>query len=155
VSAVTRIERAEVADAGQILTVQRAAYVIEAQLYGDPFIPPLLESAEQIRKTISTGAVLKAVEDGRIVGSVRGRLADRTCVVGRLAVAPDAQGRGVGAGLLTALHESVPEATAFDLFTGHLSEANLRFYRRHGYRETGRERIHDHLTFVHMRKERR
>jgi hypothetical protein len=38
------------------------------------------------------------------------------------------------------------------LFTGHLGEANLRLYRRLGYRETHRERVADHLMLVHMRK---
>ncbi|MEU0486815.1 hypothetical protein ABZ260_47595, partial [Streptosporangium sp. NPDC006013] len=47
----------------------------------------------------------------------------------------------------------VEEVMAFDLFTGHLSEGNLRLYRRHGYRETRRERMSDHLTLVHMRRE--
>ncbi|WP_214317500.1 GNAT family N-acetyltransferase [Nonomuraea sediminis] len=146
------IERAVTADAGEILTLQRAAYVSEAQLYGDPFIAPLVESAEQVRKAIDNATVLKATEAGRIVGAVRGQLAGTTCLVGRLVVAPDRQGAGIGTALLTALHEQVPEATAFDLFTGHLSEGNLRLYRRLGYRETHRERMDDHLTLVHMRR---
>ncbi|WP_219502525.1 GNAT family N-acetyltransferase [Nonomuraea ceibae] len=146
------IQRAAGADAGEILTLQRAAYVSEAQLYGDPYIPPLVESVEQVRKAIEAGVVLKAVESGRVVGSVRGTLAGATCLVGRLVVAPDRQGRGLGTALLAALHERVPEAEAFDLFTGHLSESNLRLYRRLGYRETHRERMDDHLTLVHLRR---
>ncbi|GGL19801.1 GCN5 family acetyltransferase [Planomonospora parontospora subsp. antibiotica] len=147
------IERAEPADAGEILTVQRAAYVTEAQLYGDPFIPPLVESAEQVRRAVESGTVLVARDGGRIVGAVRGQTSETTCRVGRLVVAPDTQGRGVGGALLAALHEEVAEALAFDLFTGHLSEGNLRLYRRHGYRETRRERMSDHLTLVHMRRQ--
>ncbi|MFF5204468.1 GNAT family N-acetyltransferase [Streptosporangium sp. NPDC000396] len=150
---MTVIEWAEPKDAGEILTVQRAAYVSEAQLYGDPFIPPLVESAEQVRVAVETGTVLVAREGERIVGAVRGRLSGTTCLVGRLVVAPDAQGRGVGGALLAALHEEVVSATAFDLFTGHLSEGNLRLYRRHGYQETSRERMSDHLTLIHMRRE--
>ncbi|GAA4231972.1 GNAT superfamily N-acetyltransferase [Streptosporangium album] len=150
---MTVIEWAEPEDAGEILTVQRAAYVTEAQLYGDPFIAPLVESAEQVRKAVETATVLVAREGGRIVGAVRGRMSDATCLVGRLVVAPDAQGRGIGGALLAALHEEVAAALAFDLFTGHLSEGNLRLYRRHGYRETRRERMSDHLTLVHMRRD--
>lgn len=149
---MTRIERAQSGDAGEILTLTRAAYVSEAQLYGDPFIPPLVESVEQVRKVIADGIVLKAVEDHRIVGAVRGRLAGTTCLVGRLVVAPDRQGAGLGTALLNALHEQAAEATAFDLYTGHLSEGNLRLYRRLGYRETSRERMDDHLTLVHLRR---
>ncbi|WP_248964920.1 GNAT family N-acetyltransferase [Sphaerisporangium perillae] len=150
---MTRIERAQTKDAGEILTLQRAAYVTEAQLYGDPFIAPLVESLEQIRAVIESATVLKTVAGGRIVGSVRGRRADRTCLVGRLVVAPDQRGRGLGTALMKALEAELgPEVDAFGLFTGHLSEGNLRLYRRLGYRETGRERVHEHLTMVHMRK---
>ncbi|MGN9780259.1 GNAT family N-acetyltransferase [Nonomuraea sp. ZG12] len=146
------IQRAVAADAGEILTLQRAAYVSEAQLYGDPYIPPLVESLDQVRKAIENGVVLKAVEADRIIGAVRGTSAGSTCLVGRLAVAPDRQGQGLGTALLTALHEQVPEAEVFDLFTGHLSEPNLRLYRRLGYRETHRERMSDHVTLVHLRR---
>ncbi|WP_173526302.1 GNAT family N-acetyltransferase [Nonomuraea antri] len=147
-----QIERAVAADAGEILTLQRAAYVSEAQLYGDPYIPPLVESLEQVRKAIETSMVLKAADQGRVVAAVRGQLAGATCLVGRLVVAPDRQGQGLGTALLTALHEHVPQATAFDLFTGHLSDGNLRLYRRLGYRETRRERMDDHLTLIHLRR---
>ena len=91
---MTAIERAEPEDAGEILTVQRAAYVSEAQLYGDPFIPPLVESADQIRRAVETATVLVARDGGRIVGAIRGRLSGTTCMVGRLVVAPDVAGAG-------------------------------------------------------------
>ncbi|HEX2313754.1 MAG TPA: GNAT family N-acetyltransferase [Thermomonospora sp.] len=150
-----RVETAAVADAGEILTVQRAAYLAEAQRYGDPFIPPLVESYEQVRAALGAddGLVLKAVTDGRLVGAVRARFSDRTCLVGRLVVAPDVQGRGIGGRLMRELEERVAgRVDACALFTGHLSDGNLRLYRRLGYVETRRERVADHLTLVHLRK---
>ncbi|MEU7937042.1 GNAT family N-acetyltransferase [Microbispora bryophytorum] len=150
---MVEITRALPAEAGEILTLQRAAYVTEAQLYGDPFIAPLVESLDQVRTVIETAVVLKATDGGRLVGAVRGQMSGSTCLVGRLVVAPDRQGRGIGSALLAAIHEAVPEAAAFDLFTGHLSEGNLRLYRRLGYRETQRERVQDHLMLVHLRRE--
>jgi ribosomal protein S18 acetylase RimI-like enzyme len=147
------IERADVADAGEILTLQRAAYVTEAQLHGDPFLPPLVESIDQVRTMIADSIVLKATVGTRLAGSVRARINDRTCLVGRLSVAPDLQGQGIGRALMRALeNEAAGRADACVLFTGHLSEANLRLYRRLGYGETHRERVADHLMLVHMRK---
>ncbi|MFG2000193.1 GNAT family N-acetyltransferase [Spirillospora sp. NPDC048911] len=149
-----RIEPAEPADAGEILTVQRAAYVSEAQLYGDPFIPPLVESQEQLRKMLGADSVvLKAVAGQRLVGAVRAQFSDHTCLIGRLVVVPDMQGRGIGRRLMEALErEVIARADACVLFTGHLSDGNLRLYRRLGYAETHRERVAAHLTLVHMRK---
>jgi GNAT superfamily N-acetyltransferase len=149
-----RIERAGPDDAGQILTVQRAAYVAEAQLYGDPFIPPLVESLGQIQRVLAGDAVvIKAVVGHRLVGTVRAQFSDQTCLVGRLVVVPDLQGRGLGTLLMNALEaEVLQRAAALVLFTGHLSEGNLRLYRRLGYVETHRERVAAHLTLVHMRK---
>jgi len=155
VTPVIRIARAEPQDAGEILTVQRAAYVTEAQLYGDPFIAPLIETLDQLREVIASALVLKALDGPRIIGAVRGRLQDRTCLVGRLVVAPDMQGRGIGTALMAALEsEAPPQAEEFSLFTGHVSDGNLRLYRRLGYRETHRERVHEHLNLVHLRKKR-
>ncbi|MFC5752582.1 GNAT family N-acetyltransferase [Actinomadura rugatobispora] len=148
------IERAGPDDAGEILTLQRAAYVAEAQLYGDPFIPALVESYDQMRRLLEgDAAVLKAVSGRRLVGAVRAQFSEHTCLVGRLVVAPDMQGRGIGGRLMRALEEEVAgRADACVLFTGHLSEDNLRLYRRLGYSETHRERVAAHLTLVHMRK---
>jgi ribosomal protein S18 acetylase RimI-like enzyme len=141
-------------DSGEILTVQRAAYLAEAQLYGDPFLSPLVESHEQLRKVLAGDAVvLKAMLGPRLVGAVRAQFNDRTCLIGRLVVAPDVQGRGIGGRLMRELEERIAgRAGSCVLFTGHLSEGNLRLYRRLGYTETRRERIAAHLTLVHMRK---
>jgi len=149
-----RIEPAGVDDAGEILTAQRAAYVSEAQLYGDPFIPPLVESYEQLHKVLSGDAVvLKAMLGARLVGAVRAQFSDHTCLIGRLVVVPDMQGQGIARGLMETLEQEVAgRAEALVLFTGHLSEDNLRLYRKLGYSETHRERVAAHLTLVHMRK---
>ena len=40
------LRRAVETDAGELLTLQRAAYVTTAQLYRDPFLPPLLETLQ-------------------------------------------------------------------------------------------------------------
>ncbi|MGH3388134.1 MAG: GNAT family N-acetyltransferase [Actinomadura sp.] len=141
-------------DAGEILTVQRAAYAVEAQLYGDPFIPPLVESLGQIRAQLAGDAVvLKAVLGARIVGAVRAQFSDRTCLIARLVVAPDQQGQGIGTRLMRAVEAEITgRADACMLFTGHLSDGNLRLFRRLGFTETHRERVAAHLTLVHLRK---
>ena len=146
-------------DAGEIFTLQRAAYVDEAQAYGDPFILPLTEGLSRIEKLLTdNGAlVLKAVVGHRVVGAVRAGTTETTGVVGRLVVAPDMRRRGIARALLTRveddLRERRPDLTALTLFTGAQSAQNQRLYRALGYAETHRERVADHLVMVHMRKE--
>lgn len=139
------------ADADDVLAVQRAAFTVEAQLYGDPFLPPLVESVEELLADLSRSFGLVAMARGRLVGSVRARL-EGTCLhIGRLAVAPDQQGRGLGA-LLLARAEQVAEATEALLFTGHRSVSNLRLYARAGYVEQRRAAVDDRVTLVYLRK---
>lgn len=153
------IHPATVADAGELFTLQRAAYVDEAQTYGDPFILPLTEGLSRIEGLLASGdvLVLKAVTGHRLVGAVRAATTDTTGVVGRLVVAPDVRGRGIARALMERLEEDLrrrrPELTALTLFSGAQNSAEQRLYRRLGYAETHRERVADHLVMVHMRKE--
>lgn len=143
-------------DAGPIWSLQRAAYLTEAQLYGDPYLPPLTEGQEQVRAAFDRGPVLKAVLEGRIVGAVRGVAAERAFLVNRLAVAPDVRRRGIGRALMAELERRAaaghPELERFALAAGHGSEDGLRFFRSLGYTEASRERMSDHLVLVHLVK---
>ena len=140
------------ADAGEVLTVQLAAFVIEAQLYGDVFLPPLVESVGQVRADLEHCLGLVSVVGTRVVGSVRVQVQGSSLHIGRLSVAPDHQGRGVGA-LLLARAEQLTEATEALLFTGHRSQSNLRLYARAGYVEQQRVVVDDRVTLVHLRKQ--
>lgn len=138
-------------DAGEVLTVQRAAFAREAQAYTDPFLPPLVEDLAQVEQAIAAGQVLVARLDGRLVGSVRRVVAGAEVEVGRLSVVPDLQGRGIGSRLLAAA-EDVAGATTASLFTGHLSAANLGLYHRRGYLEFDRRTASATVDLIYLRK---
>jgi ribosomal protein S18 acetylase RimI-like enzyme len=144
------------AEAGELLTLQRAAYVTEAQLYREPHLPALTETPDELRAAMAAGTLFLAARRAggeRIIGAGRASVDGDTCHIGRLAVAPDAQGAGVGTALIAALERRhAGDVRAFALFTGHLSEANLRLYRRLGYAETGRRPLTDRVIEVHLTK---
>ncbi|WP_436519653.1 GNAT family N-acetyltransferase [Actinoplanes sp. HUAS TT8] len=143
------------ADAGEIFTLQLAAYVAEAQLYDDPHLPALVQTFDDLADELKESLALKATLGHRIVGAVRGRPDGTVLRIGRLVVAPDLQGRGIGTRLLAAVEAAgAAQAEWFALFTGHLSSANIRLYERHGYEETHREHVRPDLTLVHLTKER-
>lgn len=128
--------------AGEVLTVQRAAYLDEARRYGAWDLPPLKETLDEVRAHLGNGTPALGAFDGhRLVGSVRSRVEGERMEVARLAVAPDVQGAGVGRRLLEAITAHAPaDVRVVWLFTGAESDANLRFYESAGFVRAG-ERI--------------
>jgi ribosomal protein S18 acetylase RimI-like enzyme len=146
------ISEATTEDAEEILGLQRLAYESEARLYDDWSIPPLTQTVEGLREEFATGLVLKAVAEGRLVGSVRARVTAGTCRIGRLIVHPDFQGQGIGSKLLQAIEARFPIAAQFELFTGSKSEANIRLYERHGYAITRTEQLSEGVSLTFLEK---
>jgi len=129
------ITRATTADAGELLTLQRAAYVTEGRLHDSFDFPPLTDGLAAAEKLITTTTFLVARRAGRLVGSVFGeRYGDDGWFIGRLMVAPDLQGAGLGRRLLDLIEDAAPPGTARSvLVTGARSAFNQAFYRRRGY----------------------
>jgi ribosomal protein S18 acetylase RimI-like enzyme len=147
------IQRAEVSDAEEILTLQKLAYRSEGEIYNDFHIPPLLQTLEELMADLQRQVFLTAKdENGRVVGSVRAFSKDRTCFIGRLIVHPDLQRHGVGTRLMQTIEARFPGAERYELFTGHKSEGNIRLYRRLGYKVFRSERVSDAVTLVYMEK---
>lgn len=137
-------------DAGEVLTVQRAAYVSEAQAYDNPHLSALTESLSSVRQAIAEEIVLVARLGTRLVGAVRGRVEGPVCHVGRLVVAPDQQGMGIGRLLLLAVEERAPASVQrFALHTGGRSAGNIGLYRKLGY-----EQVRAEQGLVHLEKAR-
>ena len=143
-------------DAGELLTLQRAAYVTEARIYGDPELPALVQTLEDLRTELGSVTALKATAGHRIVGAVRAHVTGRVLHVGRLTVAPDWQGRGIGSRLLAAVedHHRGAADTA-TLFTGHLSAGNLAMYARRGYTEDRSQQLRPGVELVYLTKSQR
>lgn len=149
------VEHLGAADAGELLTLQRAAFVTEAQAYGDPHLPPLTQTLAELLAELGLPTVLAlGVRAGsRLIGSVRlHRAEDGVSTLHRLVVAPDQQGRGLGR-LLLAAAEDEARATSHTLrlWTGAASPGNVHLYTSSGYVEEHLEHLPT-ITFVHLAK---
>lgn len=140
--------------AGELLTVRRAAFVTEAQLYNDPKLPALTQTLEELTADLANEDVITIGGwlGTRLVGSIRVGLEDGRATLSRLAVVPDLQGRGIGTQLLLAVLGYLPEDThEVWVFTGQDSKQNLALYARQGVEAQYAQHAGD-LTYAYLRK---
>jgi ribosomal protein S18 acetylase RimI-like enzyme len=118
--------------AASIVVLQRASYVVEAEVIGFAGIPALHESVEDVMALGLT--ILAAIEDGQPIAMVGyARLGD-TIDIDRLAVHPAHFRRGLARRLITAVHDREPDAARFIVQTGRDNTPAVTLYRSLGYR---------------------
>jgi tRNA (guanine37-N1)-methyltransferase len=126
------------ADAAELLVLQLACWVGEARANATLDIPPLHEDLDDVRAWLGEWTTLVVRSGHRLVAAVRMRPGGEDGTdweIGRLMVAPDLQGRGLGRWLLQRAEAAAPRTTRrMSLVTGAGSARNLRTYRRAGYR---------------------
>jgi ech hydrogenase subunit C len=165
--------QAERADAPEILALQKVAYQSEAELYGDDSLPALQQSLEDLqgdferkpnREASLLGArgeaedpsdrvvFIKAVVNGKIIGSIRGFVVEETAYLSRMMVHPYFRGRGIGRRLLDEIEKAFPGVSRFETKTGHNSKRNLFQLARRGYGEFKREPFTPTITWVYLQK---
>ena len=140
-------------DVEEILQLQYLAYQSEAALFKSRDIPPLKETLEEVIEEFEAGTVLKLVEDGKIIGSVRASEKDGTVYIGKLMVHPARQRRGYGRHLLEEIEKCYP-GKRYELFTSTRSIDNISLYQKCGYKIFDNKVISDELEFVYLEKER-
>ena len=145
------ISEADRTDLEEILKLQYLAYQSEAALFKSKDIPPLRQTLEEVEEELGRGTILKLVEDGRIVGSVRAYEEDGTVYIGKLMVHPDRQGRGYGSRLLSEIENIYPDKR-YELFTSTRSIDNISLYKKCGYEIYDSKVISDELEFIYMEK---
>jgi len=128
-----RITRAKIEDAEEILVLQKLAFQSEAELYNDYEIPPLMETLEEIKAHFRSHIILKALLNGKIIGTVRAGEENGVCHISRLAVHPERRNQGIGASLLVEI-EKYYKCRRFKLFTGAKSYNNIHLYQKYGYK---------------------
>lgn len=141
-------------DASEILALQKIAYQREARLYDNWAISPLTQTLSEMVADFGFKVFLKAVDEKRIVGSVRGSLSSGTCSIGRLIVHPDYQRKGIGTMLMKSIEETFSGAERFELFTGTKSIDNIRLYRCLGYEVFREEDLSSEVRLVFLMKNR-
>ncbi|WP_220817294.1 GNAT family N-acetyltransferase [Amycolatopsis echigonensis] len=122
-------------DAPEVAVLQRCCWVDEALANDTLDLPTLRESVAEVREWLAAWRAWGLWRDGRLLGMVRARQTGADWHIGRLAVAPDLRGQGLGRRLLQLAEAAAgPEVRRFALSTGAASSGNLALYASEGYR---------------------
>jgi len=147
------IMKASEDDMQEILNIQKLAFQENAVRYNDPNIPPLIQTSEEFIDKAKGHIILKAVMDGKIVGSAKGIQNGNRCRISNVIVHPDHWNKGIGGRLVEAI-ESEFNVDVYELVTGYRDDKNISLYEKHGYAisEGYFEKITERLFFIHMSK---
>lgn len=135
------IEIAKERDIPEIHQVIQTAFVREAKRVNNPHIQPLMETAEQLLTQMKDIVLFAARVDGKIVGTGRAARRGDTTTVGRLAVLPEYQRKGIASALVHAIENAYSESTRYEVFTSETSLDNIALYEKLGYRIYGRKSV--------------
>ena len=147
-----QIEIASKDDAVKILEIQKAAFHGQAKIYNNYELPPLTQSLESIVKEFHEKTFLKVIFNGEIIGTVRFKVREGYVTIDRIVVKPEHQNKGIGTALLKKIESMVPDAIAFQLFTGNKSARNIHLYEKTGYNIIGRQITGQGIELLHMEK---
>ncbi|WP_434722431.1 GNAT family N-acetyltransferase [Mesorhizobium sp. RIZ17] len=140
---------AEPADAAAIKAVVREAYAKWVPVIGREPLPMRVDYDKAVREH----RFELAIENGRIIGLIETMAHEDHIWIENVAVAPAAQGRGIGRKLLDSAERAALEAgfRELRLLTNSAFEANVSLYKRHGY-AVDREEPFMNGTTVYMSK---
>lgn len=147
------ISRANQKDIPEILALQKIAYRSEAELYGDESVPALAQTLEEITDDFGRMVFLKAIVNGKIIGSIRGHREENGAHISRVIVHPYYQGRGIATRLIRQIEEEMGDVRTFWAFTGHQSQRNLHLYEKMGYRRFMIEPFTPTEQWIYLQKE--
>ena len=146
---VVPIDPTNAADLAQrLLSLQHAAFAVEAALIGDDRIPPLHETIEELR-ALPLRWLAACDHGGRLVGAVAWVEDADVLDIDRLMVDPVAHRHGVGRELVEAVlsHAGTRRTT---VSTGRTNAPARRLYERLGFDELGETEIEPGLWVTHL-----
>lgn len=143
------VRPARLADAPVIEDIAQSAYSPYVDRIGREPAPMTADYAT----LVGEGDVLVAVVGGAVVGIIVRRVIDRTMFLENVAVAPAAQGQGIGKALIAHVEDAarVLGLDEISLYTNEAMTENISMYVTLGYTETGR-REEERFRRVFFRK---
>lgn len=145
---VEQLDLSEGSTAVEVLTIQHAAYLVEADLIGYQGIPPLQEGLDELLARPLSWLGIRSPE-GTVVAALGFVRTAEQVDIDRLMVAPECHGRGMARALVGALGEDVKVTVS----TGTANTPARRLYESSGFADVGDELIEPGLSITHYERE--
>ncbi|WP_405070842.1 GNAT family N-acetyltransferase [Kribbella sp. NBC_01510] len=146
---IRRLDLSDPAVAERLLTIQHAAYAVEAELIGFDGIPPLQEDLAGLMA--STEHWLGRYDGAVLVGAVAYELTDDSVDISRLIVDPAYARRGHGRALLDHLDQLEPRPVSL-VSTGSANTPAITLYKARGYTETDQVEVAPGVYVTQLRR---
>lgn len=147
-----KIETATVEDVPELLELQYKAFRPVAESVNWLDAPNLTEPVEHALGEFPKYTTLKMLsDDGKIIGSVRGRVEGGSLYIGRLMILPEYQKKGYGRILLHEIQSVLPHHRAWLDTCGELPKT-VAFYERDGFRKFATKYFENGHTWISMEK---
>lgn len=135
--------------ASTLLTLQVAAYGVEAALIDDDRIPNLHETVEQLSKSDLTW--LGAFDNSQLIGAIAYTESSIGWDIDRLFVDPGHHRRGVGARLVREVTARAGKRSV-TVSTAHANDPAIALYESLGFRRLGEHEVLPNLWVTHLKR---
>ena len=147
-----KIETASIEDVPELLELQYKAFRPVAESVNWLDAPNLTETVEHALGEFPKYMTLKMLsDDGKIIGSVRGRVEEGSLYIGRLMVLPEYQKHGYGRILLHEIQSVLSHNRAWLDTCGELPKT-VAFYEREGFHKFATKYFENGHTWISMEK---
>ncbi len=129
----------------QIITLQRASYLIEAEMIDFYEIPPLIETKAELLQCRES--FYGYFTEDRLVGLLSYTVDKQILDICRIAVHPDYFRKGIADALLSQAL-TLPDIKKALVATGQKNLPAVRLYQKHGFIQTGSKEIGEGIYIV-------
>ncbi|ULT59082.1 GNAT family N-acetyltransferase [Neobacillus drentensis] len=134
-----------------VFELQRASYIIEAQLIHYYDIPPLLETMAELKECGET--FLGYYEGENLAGAISYTIEKDELTICRMVVHPSQFRKGIAEKLLTRVEEQNPDISVLSVSTGKDNPPAKNLYLKHGFNHVSDLEVIPGLFISHFKKE--
>lgn len=134
-----------------VFELQRASYIIEAQLIHFFDIPPLLETKKELKECGET--FLGYFEGENLAGAISYTIEEDDLTICRMVVHPSHFRKGIAQKLLTRVEEENPDISTLNVSTGKDNPPAKNLYLKNGFNHVSDLEVISGLFISHFKKE--